>query len=315
MVKIYTKIIALVIMISSAFGANNPFYCGNGAGDNEHLWHMRDGTVALAGLYVQKCVSGANGANDYGVPRTNETATSGNWLGNFLPADCTEYQIGTCKMQDDDASVDSGGQFGAPGNVSGEIGSSDATRRGWLRCFSSTTITGSAYYGDTPGNDANRLLNATDMTYEWSADPTNDIVNPAYTIPFSVTTPTDYQQGGGVANSLPVSGTCSGTAAIPGNNQLQDTIVSIKWENITFSPVTNGWIIISGSEWNGSVVFSNCLLACVVTNTLTFQAIGVSARPGFPISSVITRHYINIPEPAIFGMTALAALVFFRRKY
>jgi hypothetical protein len=175
-------IASIFVLAANLYAATKAFVVTDEAGDNEHLVKARDNTDAPMGWYVQKCVSGTSASPDTGdagaMPWTNEVATSGSAYGNFLASvSCQEYQIDTCKMGDDDSGT---GISVKDGSVSGDIGSSDTSRRGWLRSFSATTIRGAAYYGDTPGADAGRTLNNTTWVYEWSADPTINTINPAY---------------------------------------------------------------------------------------------------------------------------------------
>ena len=295
------KIIILMMMVTPVllFAETKPFYCGDEAGDNEHLWYMKDGTtLAPEGLYIQKCISDSGAVDDHAAPTTNEYGTSGNIYGNFLPGapgvgGCQEYQVGTCVMGQDQSGM--GGTV-KPGTVSGPIGSSDTTRRAWFRCFSATTIKGAVYYGDTLGADAARTLNNTVIVYEWSADPINNIINPAYVITFS-------------SAPAPKSGEtfrAVGTVANVGNgnNQMPNDFLEV-----VYSGPQSGTAAVAA---DGSFEFTPSPITAGDYDVYVKVKDASTPRNGFPLSG--TEQVTLTPEPGIIGMIALGALAFFRKK-
>jgi len=270
-------------------------------------FRVRDGADAPTGLKVQKCHSGASHNNVYAPPTTNITFDGGNVvyytniLGNALPADCMDYESGTCWMGDDDSSSGPFADQGQAGFVAADVSCSEPNRSGWLRAFSSTRFTNSAYYGDS------RLDNpALDQVWEINADfdPANPMitnVNPAYVIPFGVSAPVDYTPA---ANELcAVTGS---VAAGAGNNVLPPGLVSVHWENVTIAAAGVIAVAADGS-WAGYVAVTNRTAVTPLTNQIVFRAIGVSARPGLPVSPPVTRYVLGVPEPG--ALCALAGLV------
>ena len=279
--------------------ATKAFYVTDEGVDNQFVVRLKNFSAAPVGLYVQKCISGPSGANDFAAPTNWGWAFSGNAFTNYLPPDCYEYQVGTCFMGDDDSAV--GFTPSKPGQVSGDIGSADTTRRGWLRTFSDITIPASAYYGDTLGATAGRTLNNAVNVYQWQSDPVVSNVNPAYVIPFSVAPPTQT-----------IYATFGGTLTVgSGVNVLPETILLVEYR----SQSGGAWMpfdttIAANGAFEGTVAgpFPNPVFvrARVID--------GASPRPGLPLSS---EYPVNVlaPEPGTAGIALLAIFALLRRKH
>ena len=288
----------MFLLASLAPAATKAFYVTDEAGDNLFLVRTKNFDAAPVGLYVQKCISGTAALNDYAPPTNWGWAFSGNAFTNYLPPDCYEYQVGSCKMGDDDAGVG----FGSikAGQVSASVGSSDATRRGWLRCFSGTLITNSAYYGDTPGADLGRTLNNAVDVYQWQNDTIISNINPAYIIPFVIPPPTQslYATVGG---KLLVGAS---------DNVLPETILLVEYRSQSGGPwITIDPSIAAGGDFMGVVggpfphsVFIRARVAD-----------GESLRVNLPVSEEYPVHVLT-PEPgAALGILFLVGAVI-RRK-
>jgi len=256
---------------------------------------MKDLTPAPVGLYVQKCVSDANGVDDLATPTNWGWAATGNAFTNYLPPACFEYQVDTCRMGDDDAGV---GFTSKPGQVSGSIGSSDATRRGWLRCFSATRITNSAYYGDTLGNTTERTLSSAADAYQWPSDPLITNINPAYLIPMTQPPPTQT-----------VNGTVSGSVLVgPGNDVLPESVLLVEfrdqsgdtWEPLASMVQVDGSFagLVSGPY--PRVVYVRARVADVYT-----------PRPGLPVSE---NYPVSVTPEPFAPLAILLALAAYRRR-
>jgi len=277
----------VALLATTARADTKAFYVTDEAVDYQHLVRMKDLTAAPVGLYVQKCVSGANAADDYAAPTNWGWASTGNAFTNFLPPTCYEYQVGTCRIGDDDAGV--GFTVGTPGQVSGTIGSSDTTRRGWLRCLSGTHPTNSAYYGDTPGNATARTLSGATDAYQWPGDPLITNVNPAYVIPFTQPPPTQT-----------LSATISGRIAVgTGNNVLPASALLVEyrdqsggaWSVLPATVEPDGLFTGAVSGPYPRVVFVRARVADAAT-----------PQPGLPISE---NYPVSIPIPEPLAWLAL----------
>jgi hypothetical protein len=208
-------------------------------------------------------------------------------------------------MGDDDGGM---GLTVKPGSVSASIGSSDVTRRGWLRCFSGTEITNSAYYGDAVGDNDNRTFNTLEHAGAWDADPAITNVNPAYIIPCAVTVPDDDVEFA----QTPYRAEGYVPVASADNNLLTPDLVSVQWDNISIG--TGGIVAVAATgDWLCDVIISNRTGVDPFTNVVTFRAVGVSVRPGLPTSMNITRYIIGVPEPGSI-MLLLSVLLIHRRK-
>lgn len=255
----------------------------------------KDATIAPTGLYVQLCVSGHNGTYDYAAP-TNfgwaPKSNNGYAFTNYLPAACCEYQVGDCRLGDDDGGL---GLTVKPGSVSASLGSADETRYGWLRFFSGREITNSAYYGDALGDDVNRRLDdPAGFAGNWDADPIINLVNPAYEIPFSVDLPGNYD----VSAQSPYLAEGWVKAGI-GNNILEASVLTVVWYNVSLN--TQGVCTVSTyGDWTTGVIISNRTAVSSFTNEIQFYAVAASPREGLPISETITRYVIGVPEPGTF---------------
>lgn len=175
---------------------------------------------------------------------------------------------------------------------------------GYIRFFSDWTITGAAYYADSSRNS---------LTSSGSPNIYDDVivisnVNPAYVIPgFGVVVPGKWELVDGVPY-VGVSGQV-GTTPVGGANQLADYMVSVRWENVTLG--TGGYVAVGNGGWAVSAVPLATAYPDQVTNTLRFIAVGISARPGLPVSQEEIRYVITVPEPAsVVGvMTVIIAIL------
>ena len=296
--KIFKMIVLITVLFFGTVGLADDFNYYWLASESIVVKLKDDTTFAPVGNKVQGI-----SANNFGNIQPPSTNSSNYYLDSFnvktTSPNSTNMFIGTDFVY---------GQPIGPGECLGKISRDGTNGVGWMRIFSSNTVPNSAFYMD---GDYTSLTFAGGNTNSGSKTINN--VNPAFIIPFSVTSPKNYQVGKSWMENLAVTGICSGTSSTSDNNKLVDTTVSVKWENITFVPPTNGWITISDNNWFGSIVISNGQPA-IVTNTITFQIIGASARSGFPISSVIAQNYINVPEPITCVIIVFVSLLFLRNK-
>ncbi len=298
----------IIIFPYIAHAATETFVVTDDSGYVPHTNHfkLRDGTDATIGLKVQRIVSGSSANNKYAAPTTNIVLDAGNTnininiYGNALPADCQDYEACRAWMGDDDAATGAG-DAGNAGMVSGLIGSSDTSRHGWLRAFSGTRLTNSAYYGDAKKTDT-ALANAGEYNYEWNpSNPAITNVNPAYIIPFDFT-PTNSATPGTVTGSV-----YSTTAG--GNNQLESKWVLIEWRYENSATWTTGT---STLGVNGSFEFTAGVSG--LTNIFVRARVLDSStlRIGFPISSEVL--VTVVPEPGILILLSMLFILFVVRK-
>ena len=295
------KISVLLIMLSAiTYAETEVFVATDDLGYAPHTNHfkLRDGTDATIGVKVQRLVSGPSANNKYAAPTTNivldtsNTNANINIYGNALPADCQDYEACKTWMGDDDAAT-AASDAGNAGFVSGLIGSSDTSRHGWLRAFSSTRITNSAYYGDAKKTDT-ALATGGQYNYEWNpSNPAISNVNPAYTIPID-STPTNGPTYGSVIGS--VFATTSG-----GNNQLESGYILVEWRYENSSSWTTGD---SSLDANGDFNFT----VTVPQNTNVYVRARVknvnTPRDGFPFSSEFLVTVTATPATPIVTITA-----------
>lgn len=302
-----------MLMLFQAYAATKAFMITDEAGGPDWLCLARDGsTPAPTGWYVQKCVSGASAVPDYSgadaKPWTNQVAASGNAYGNYIFTNaCQEYEIGLCAMGYDTAAQ---GITEKDGSVSGAIGSSDTTRRGWLRTFSAATIRGAAYYGDTPGADAGRTLNNTTWVFEWSAAPTVNIINPAYNgLALKVLNSTYGAIAYGSAPNYGISGQVQNVTSTGSNTLLDQDNLAVYWR-------TNGdptWYAVASLAWTGNGGWSgtypggsDVMVGMSGGATLLPNSsgpVGIGYQGPLPVQPIV-------PEPALAfaGLIALALL-------
>ncbi len=268
---------------------------------------LRDGTDATIGVKVQRLVSGPSANNKYAAPTTNIVLDTGNTnininiYGNALPADCQDYEACKTWMGDDDSNT-SASDAGDAGFVSGPIGSSDTSRHGWLRAFSSTRITNSAYYGDAKKTDTT-LASGGEYNYEWTpGNPAITNVNPAYIIPFDFS-PTNSATPGTVTGS--VYSTNSGE-----NNQLESEWILVEWryENSAIWTIGTTFLDANGDfEFTAGISdLTNIFVRARVMNVNT-------PRPGFPFSKEVS--VTVIPEPGIFIVLFVLIMPVIRKKH
>lgn len=296
--KTLAAVCCVCLIAGLAPAATKAFYVTDELGTDQHLVRMKDLAPAPTGLYVQKCISGAAGVDDLVAPTNWGWATSGNAFTNYLPPDVQEYQVGTCRMGDDDAGVAFINL--KAGQVSGTVGSSDATRMGWLRTFSSTAIPLSAYYGDTLGATLGRALNNAVDVYQWSADPVVSIVNPAYIIPFIAPPPTQT-----------VNATIAGTVAVgAGNNELPGSILLVEYRD----QASNTWQTLQATV-NPDGTFTGEVPG-PFPRQLYLRARVKDAntpRPGLPVSAEYPV-VVPVPEPLATGAMLLAPVASMLRR-
>jgi hypothetical protein len=180
------------------------------------------------------------------------------------------------------------------------VGSSDESSYGWLRCFSWLEITNSAYYGDTIGDAVNRKFDTLEHAGAWDHDIVITKVNPAYVIPFSVTAPAALPLF--AQSPYPAEG---GIAAGEGNNVLPHGILTVLWHNVSLGLSGYGFVAADGT-WSADVIISNQTDIASFTNEIQFVAMAQSARPGLPVSEIVTRYIIGVPEPSCIAVLLLA---------
>jgi hypothetical protein len=127
---------------------------------------------------------------------------------------------------------------GKDGQKGAVVYNSDDSGYGYLRAFSGTTITGSAYYGDSTPE---ALTDSGDRRNLPAGNVTCDTVNPAYTIPFVVEPYVDPTDDTYVIGQVEASGT-------GGNNRLSTSMLLLEykpesggsWTNIPVTFDTDG---------------------------------------------------------------------------
>lgn len=197
----------------------------------------------------------------------------------------------------------------ARGRVMGNIETtSTQQRQGLYRIFSAYTITGAAYYTDGPATYLDAISPPiSNCVGAWAVN----IVNPAYVIPgFGVVFPTNQHVEG---DALVMGYGDVGTSPGGGNNQLADSMVSVRWENATLG--TSGYVAVHNGTWLASDIPLSVIDAQPTTNTLHFIAVGNSPRPGLPVSQeMIWREVIAIPEPGLVMVGFIACLILGRTE-
>lgn len=254
---------------------------------------MKDGsTFAPVGLRVQGLMN-TDSISDQPAPTTNSaTGTLGTHVfGVHVPVNIQEYRYKDTWIGDDDSSyfLSSLGE----GEVTKDIGlSGNNSWYGWLRTFSHDAITQAAYYADSPAE----LLDNDDENGGYG-DLIISNVNPAYIIPFDVIWPASAY-----TSFTPfVSIACTGKVTTGfGNNILPDSLVSVKWENITLG--TSGWFNVSAGNWNGNIPLSNAA-PDVIHNQIQLNVYGKSVQNSFPQGRLSSHEIVNFPEPTLFWIS------------
>ncbi|MCX7847515.1 MAG: hypothetical protein N2595_05765 [bacterium] len=176
-------------------------------------------------------------------------------------------------------------------------------RQGLYRIFSAYTITGAAYYMDGPATSMDAISPPISNCYGvWVVN----TVNPAYVIPgFGVVFPTNgHMEADGALTGYGEVG----TTVAGGDNQLADSMVSVRWENVTLG--TNGYAAVSVGTWlTEEIPLLVGEANNPATNMLRFQAVGISPRPGLPVSPVGWIQVLAIPEPGVAGLLAVVWIV------
>lgn len=176
---------------------------------------------------------------------------------------------------------------------------------GYIRFFSDSTVTGAAYYGDSSRK----------MLKDIPEDIADDVVvisnvNPAYVIPgFGVSYPTNWHLQ---SSAMGAAYGEVGTSPAGGANQLADYMVSVRWENVTLG--TSGYVAVSYGTWVVNPLPLAIAFPDAVTNTLRFIAVGISARPGLPVSQEEIRYVITVPESVSITSLLTAALMVVRAR-
>ena len=161
----------------------------------------------------------------------------------------------------------------------------DTHLHGYVRAFSSMTIAGSAYYGNSPCVAINPKTGSVSDNMI-SSSFSVDTVNPAYIIPWSVIPFTN-------SPSCSIDGTID--TAVSDNNKLTAADVKVQ---VRVKP---------SGEWEDHP------LPYIPGFAGNFQVRAISTSGNFPVSAVYDVDGV-CPEPAFFGFLALVALAFFRRK-
>lgn len=190
----------------------------------------------------------------------------------------------------------------ARGRVMGNIETSVTQQRQALyRIFSDYTITGAAYYVDGPQTYLDAGAPPTSNCFgAWAVN----IVNPAYAIPgFGVVFPTN---GHLEADALVMGYGDVGTTPAGGNNHLADSMVSVRWENVTLG--TSGYVTVHSGTWLVGEIPLVVGSGEPVTNELRFVAVGNSPRAGLPVSQEERRHVLGVPEPSMMIITLAGVL-------
>ena len=265
---------------------------------NQNHFKLRNEIDAPVGLRVQCLASGPNEANKYAPPSTNNwkfPVTQGEKVfGYFMPENCYEDIVKTTWMGDDDAEAKSSDTNSA-GFVSSTIGFSDTTRAGWLRAFSSTIITNSAFYGDSKENDS--LLDwPGQMNVAWiPANPIISNINPAFIIPFDNVPFSAFERIEGSVDSS-ISG---------GNNQLLSEWILVEYR-LEGSPT---WLILdeeltADGDFVGTISTTNYPVNAFVRARMKD---GFTPRTGLPLSDEKT--VANIGGPLIIDMTTSGTIL------
>ena len=293
----------VIILITSqvVFAAYSSEYRWLNVGASGQLQY-KDGSALSAS---NRAIYIATVSGNITVPLTNNVGVGDgdNILSEGLQS---AHQVGGTKNNPDGISLGEGKIWATSGSLS-------SASKGFVRFFSTNTILGSAYFGNSDVWDYSDPLPA---LHEGQTLQT-DLVNPAYEIPgFSVSVPIDGAIGSEWATSVAVTGLC-GTATSPGNNQLADNIVSVKWETVylnggTETAFSNGWLTITDDDWFGSVGIKETQPnSC--TNIIRFQAYGKSGRDGFPISQKSAVEFINVPEPSVIFSMCFFGYIFINK--
>ena len=194
----------------------------------------------------------------------------------------------------------------ARGRLMGEIETtSTQQRQGLYRAFSDYTITGAAYYMDGPQTYMDAGAPPTSNCFgAWAVN----VVNPAYVIPgFGVVFVTNWHLE---LDAAVMSHGDVGTTPAGGNNQLADNMVSVRWENVTLG--TSGYVSVNSGTWSANEIPLLTGSPEPETNVLRFIAVGISPRPGLPVSQVEERYVLAVPEPC--GVLALLAFAWVWRR-
>jgi hypothetical protein len=278
-----------------------------------YTFHMADGSLAPCGLRVQRLTS--HGLSVLAPPTTNNvTAIVGEDLyGIHTPLDVQEFDCAGAAMGDDASGQ---GYPAGAGCIAATIYDADPGSYGWLRAFSSATISGAAFYADTEArllDEFGAFIDTWDVTNFSIAS-----VNPAYIIPefeLATVTSTHYVQ-----TALAISGHVATVAALD-NNRLQDATVTVMWWCVaitnykTHAAVTNSGVlaVFGGGTWTGQIdlIRYQPFDHVGTTNTLFLRAVGASARMEFPRSpDIMVHNIVTVPEPALLcgAVLALGAL-------
>jgi len=194
----------------------------------------------------------------------------------------------------------------ARGRVMGVIETTVTQQRQALyRVFSDYTITGAAYYMDGPQTYLDAISPPVSNCFgAWAVD----VVNPAYVIPgFGVVFVTNWHVE---PDAAVMSFGDVGTTPAGGNNQLADSMVSVRWENVTLG--TSGYVAVNSGTWLANEIPLEVDSPEPKTNVVRFIAVGISPRPGLPVSQVEERYVLAIPEPS--GVLALLAFAWVCRR-
>ena len=264
---------------------------------NTNHFKMRNGIDAPIGLRVQCLASGLGEANKYVSPSTNKWKTTvpqgAKVFGYFMPNDCYEDNVRETKMGDDDAETKAGDANSA-GFVSSTIGFSNITRAGWLRAFSSTIITNSAYYGDSI--EAHPLLDwPGQMNVAWiPANPVISNINPAFVIPYIVAPTSAFERLEGSVDS----------SVLGGNNQLQSDWIIVEYRlEGSATWLTLDTNINPNGDFSGAVSAPNYPVNAYVRARMKD---GFTPRPGLPISDEIIVANIG---PLLVDMTTTGSIL------
>jgi len=174
----------------------------------------------------------------------------------------------------------------------------------YVRLFSAPSVTGAAYYADT----TNIYGTFPTTEYYTFTDMLVNVVNPAYAIPgFGVVFVTNWHLE---LDAAVMSFGDVGTTTAGGNNQLADSMVSVRWENVTLG--TSGYVSVNSGTWSANEIPLLTGSPEPETNVLRFIAVGISPRPGLPVSQVEERYVLAVPEPC--GVLALLAFAWVWRR-
>lgn len=170
---------------------------------------------------------------------------------------------------------------------------------GWLRAFSGTHWTNSAYYCD---GDQLLLPNSADWAYAGNTVVSN--INPAYIIQFIIPPPTQT-----------VNSTVAGQAYVgTGNNELESNVVLVEWidENSTGAWTLLDETLDSNGSFSGIVSANPDYPRDIVVRARVKDSF--TLRVGFPVSE--EYHVQVMPEPGIVGTSFIISLfcLWYRRK-